>query len=370
MTTERFRPHAIRPARESVRVVIACRDFAAMQGISHVGLAVSAMNNAKFLRSVGYWADVWTVASAQDLEQRIDNEQAASHRDGKVPISHVVISAPWIATPELTQMVHRHTEIEWCVCSHSNIGFLQSEPRAITLLREDGDLAISAINFRVASNSKRLTTWWKQAYHQDMIELPNLRDTEGSFRHHSNWTPGTLLKIGCFGAIRGLKNQLSAAGAAIEIANRLRCECEFWMNSGRSEPQQADRSLNAIRALLANLHNMSFHQAPWAAWPAFRNRIRSMHLLIQVSYTESFNMVTADGVLEGVPSVTSDAIDWVPSNWQVEVDDVNAIASTGVALLHDPAAAANGLNHLNDHNRYGLALWEDFLMKAPQVAHV
>jgi hypothetical protein len=32
-----------------------------------------------------------------------------------------------------------------------------------------------------------------------------------------------------------------------------------------------------------------------------------MHLLIQVSYTESFNMVTADGVLEGVPSVTSDA---------------------------------------------------------------
>ena len=81
-------------------------------------------------------------------------------------------------------------------------------------------------------------------------------------------------------------------------------------------------------------------------------------------------MVTADGVLEGVPSVTSDAIDWVPSNWQAEVDDVNAIASTGVALLHDPAASAHGLQHLNDHNRYGLALWTEFLMRQRRDEHV
>ena len=37
-----------------------------------------------------------------------------------------------------------------------------------------------------------------------------------------------------------------------------------------------------------------------------------MDLLISFSYTESFSMVTADGVAEGLASVASDAIDWAP----------------------------------------------------------
>jgi hypothetical protein len=34
-----------------------------------------------------------------------------------------------------------------------------------------------------------------------------------------------------------------------------------------------------------------------------------VHLLLQPSFTQSFNVVTADGVHQGVPSVVSDAID-------------------------------------------------------------
>lgn len=357
----RFRPHSIVPKHETVRLIIAYKNFAAHRGISHIGLGVSALNNARVLRKAGFWVDVWPILSARELEQRVDQEQPAAHRDRKVPISHVVISAPWIATAELAQMVHRHTEIEWAVCSHSNVGFLQADPRGIEYLRQDGDLAEAAVNFTLATNSLRLRTWWNQAYHQAMTLIPNLYDVDDHFPHHRPWTPGTLLKMGSFGAIRPLKNQIAAAGAAVEIANRLRAESEFWMNSGRTEGNGSS-ALAAVRAILSGLHNIRLREAAWQPWPAFRAQVRAMHLLLQASYTESFNMVTADGVAEGVPSVTSDAIDWVPARWQAPVDDVNAIASTGVALLHDPSAAADGLRHLQDHNRDGLARWTEFLV--------
>ena len=267
---------------------------------------------------------------------------------------------------ELSQLVHTHTEIEWAVCSHSNVGFLAADPQGIANLRLDGALADSAVNFSLTTNSKRLKTWWRKAYHQHMSLMPNLYDVDGQLPQYSPWHPGSLLKIGCFGAIRPLKNQISAAGAALEISNRLRTDCEFWINSGRTEGA-GSIVLKSITEILDGIPNIKLREAPWQSWPCFRAEVRTMHLLIQTSYTESFNMVTADGVAEGVPSVTSDAIDWVPESWQAPADDVNAIASVGVALLFDPSAPMVGLEHLVEHNRLGIHDWTRFLMKGAHV---
>jgi len=358
----RIRPHSIAPSKETVRAIICYKSYPNQPQVSHAGLGVSALNNVRVLRKEGFWSDVWPTPSSAAIATMVDQEQSASHRDGKVPISHMIISAPWVATPDLTNIIHGRTEVDWAMCSHSNVGFLQADPRAIQYLREDGELAESAVNFTLATNSKRLQGWWQQAYHQAMTLLPNLYDLDDHFPHHSPWTPGTLLKIGCFGAVRPLKNHIAAAGAAVEIANRMRAECEFWINSGRTETGGAT-PLSAVREILSGLSNIRLCEYPWSSWAAFRSQVRAMHLLIQTSYTESFNMVTADGVSEGVPSVTSEAIDWVPNNWKVPVDDVNAVASAGIALLHDPSATASGFQALQNHNRQALASWTNFLLK-------
>jgi hypothetical protein len=86
-----------------------------------------------------------------------------------------------------------------------------------------------------------------------------------------------------------------------------------------------------------------------------------MNLLIQVSYTESFNMVTADGVSQGVPSVVSDAIDWAPEYWQATSDNVGDIARIGRQLITDPKAAKDGLDHLENHNRDSFDAWVKWL---------
>ena len=92
-----------------------------------------------------------------------------------------------------------------------------------------------------------------------------------------------------------------------------------------------------------------------------------MHLLLQPSYTESFNVVTADGIASGVPSVVSEAIDWVPRYWQAEVDDVNDISRVGRQLLGDPIAAVDGLKALKTYVVEGVKYWKDYLKDGENV---
>jgi hypothetical protein len=72
-------------------------------------------------------------------------------------------------------------------------------------------------------------------------------------------------------------------------------------------------------------------------------------------------MVTADGVAEGVPSVVSHAIDWVPEHWKAMMDNVLDIARVGRYLLSDPYGPQEGLEALKAHNTDGIKAWKEFL---------
>lgn len=119
--------------------------------------------------------------------------------------------------------------------------------------------------------------------------------------------------------------------------------------------------MDAVRAMMADLPHARLVENSWQTWPRFRETVRYMHLLLQPSYTESFNMVTADGVAEGVASVVSDAIDWAPSTWKAGFDRVDDIARVGSHLLADSHAAVEGFQALAAHNAEGLRCWKDYL---------
>jgi len=113
--------------------------------------------------------------------------------------------------------------------------------------------------------------------------------------------------------------------------------------------------------MMNGLPNVKLIENGWQTWPQFRQTVRHMHLLLQPSYTESFNVVTADGVAEGVPSVVSDAIDWAPAAWKAPVDDASAMARVGRKLLKSRWAAGQGLAALRAHNKRAMAAWGEFL---------
>ena len=200
---ERHRPHSTGPSPASVRVVLAYKNFAANKGISHIGLGVAAMNTSATLRRMGFWVDVWPVVSAEDLDRRLAETQAQAMRDGQHPVSHVVVSAPWIPTVRMQQMLMRHPDVDFAVVSHSNVGFLMADPTGIQILREGLELSIGNHNFAVAGNCKKFCDAWGAMYGVTPRWLPNLYDvsTIKNVGQRQPWTAGTL-RVGVFGATR------------------------------------------------------------------------------------------------------------------------------------------------------------------------
>jgi glycosyltransferase involved in cell wall biosynthesis len=350
--------YQVRQVQRTARLLIAYKNFAANRNVSHIGLGVSATQNRRALRAAGHMAEVRAVASGQELLELLDRDREAATLAHHVPITHVVSSAPWIPTAELSLMASKYPDVEFTVLSHSNVGFLQADPRAISLLREGADLERALPNFHVAANSKALRNWWQAAYQTPMLLLPNMYPFEG-IRRKPGWSGGKL-RIGCFCAIRPYKNVLTAAAAALEVGVRLRAsDMEFWISGGRNEG--GGTIAEAIHQMYVNVPRARVVLNHWESWPQFLGTVGSMDLLIQPSYTETFNMVTADGIARGVPSVVGEAIAWAPQNWMAATDSACDLADRAVALLHDPRAIEQGAEALIASNEAALREWEGFL---------
>jgi hypothetical protein len=333
-----------------MRVILAYKNFAANRNISHIGLGVAAINTAKVLRREGINTEVWPILSPADLDAKL----------AVAPVDHVIISAPWIPTADLQELCIRYPNTRFAVNCHSNVGFLQADRNGVKLLREAMDLEVGNSNFHLAGNSRRFCNWSREAFGAPCAFLPNLYFLE----QEQTWAPrvftGGTLRIGVFGATRPLKNLMSAAGAALEISRDLRAPLELWMSAGRVEGG-GETVMAAVKEMLLNLPNVALMLNGWQSWPKFRKVVSHMHLLLQPSYTESFNMVTADGIAEGVPSVVSRAIDWAPEHWKADVDDVLDISRAGRQLLNDVRATADGWKALVSFNQLGVNAYRSYL---------
>lgn len=345
-------------ALSNLRVLLCYKNFGAHVGVSHIGLGVSAMNASKTLNSLGIATEILPLKDQHDLRKNLNLAKSNG-----VTYTHVVVSAPWIATACFQQLCAMFPHTRFAMNCHSNVGFLQADSRGIELLREGLGLEAGVSNFHVAANSERLCEFVQSAYGDPCLYLPNLYYLDYLTRHsRPNWTQtGGTLKIGIFGATRSLKNILTAVGAALIIHRQLKAQMEIWISTGREDSGEVGRILRAAKALSGNLPGVELKSAPWCSWPQFRKIVGSMHLLLQPSYTESFNMVTADGANEGVPSVVSEAIQWAPREWRADVDDVDDVARSGIALLHDPRASINGINALRKHNKDSVRAWIEYL---------
>lgn len=351
----RDRPHHLRPGIHTARVALVYRNFGS--GVSHVGLGVSAAYTAKTLRHHGIWAEVWPARSATAVIEQLRRTHANADRSGDVRPTHVILAAPWIQTSDVAAMASEFPEVVFVVVSHSSVGFLAADPHAIRLLRETADLQLATHNVFVGGNSTKFTEWATEVWGVNAAWLPNLYCTAETFPQHDRPWQGGAVRIGMFGANRPLKNFLSGAAGAVELARRLRVPIELLLSSGRNE----GGNFRALEEMTENIPNLRVVQTGWLPWPAFRRLVRTIDLVLQVSYTETFNVVAADAVAEGVPVVASTAIDWVPRWWQAEADEPLDVARVAERLLRDPHAARHGREALRTYVNRGVLAWSRFL---------
>lgn len=353
--------HYLDPRKERAHVILFYRNFQAAKGPNycHVGLGVNALHTAKVLRRHKIRCDVFGVWTIADIREHLSVTPSASH---------IILEAPWISAMEMSKLMAEYPSVHFVVRCHSQIGFLQVEPGAIRIIRDLLVLQEGSLNLTLAANSHKLASFLESTYTGKCLYLPNLydlervhrkRDTDHGSRHK--------LRIGSFGALRIMKNHTTAAAAAMEIAERRRCDLEFWISVNREEHGKG--VLQSIRNMFEGVHWAKLVEHPWEEWPKFRRTIAHMDLCIQVSFSETFNICTSDGCAEGVPSVTSSAIEWVPSNWHADADSVEDIVQVGTALLSDPYAAEQGLKALTKFCKDGTERWLSYLDQQPGEIH-
>jgi hypothetical protein len=332
-----------------MRVGLVHKNFAAHAGISHIGLGVSAFKNAEYLKDRGYDAVVIAAKNNVDVVEAIR----------KHGLTHVVIAAPWLSALDVDTMVRHFKHVKFAIVAHSNVGFLQADPGALALLRRYALIAAEVPNLKVGGNSVIFANWFSTVYGGEKLLLPNLYE----LKHHAE--PGGrndgVLRVGTFGAIRPQKNVMTSAAAAVLLSRIMGVPVEFHVSTGREDGGGAT-ILNAIRQMMIGVPGVELVERHWSNWVEFKRIIREMDILFQMSYTESFNMVTADGLSEGITSVTSDAIVWVPEDWHARSDDVFSVASVAVRLLsRHKSELHKGQKALREHNEKGFQYWVEFL---------
>jgi glycosyltransferase involved in cell wall biosynthesis len=321
-------------------------------GACHAGLGVTALNSVMTLRDARIQADGLPVTNGEYLWSKLSGEWSA--------FSHIVLCAPFIDAPFLTRLVQAFPLKHFALVYHSNLGFLSVDRFAARSLPQLLALETECPNFKAATNSAELSAAIGAASGKPFTLLPNLYHLPHTTRRlKDRWRPPMALHVGLFGAARVLKNWLTAAAAAMILQRAADVPLSLHINSGRDEGAEGTRG--SLRDLLALNPAVSLVEAPWMPVDDFRRYLYGMDLMLQPSFTETFNNVTADGAACGVPSVVSDAITWAPQEWMARSDSAVDIARVAMRVLRDKHAAQRGCKALDTHNLAAMQSWREWI---------
>jgi hypothetical protein len=262
------------------------------------------------------------------LEQVIDNNEI-----DKVVTKHkpniVIIEALWVVPEKFEVLQKLHPNVKWIIRLHSEIPFLANEGIAFSWIPkylQYKNVFLSANSYKTHKDLIKYTISLDPSFTKKMVFLPNYYPVNNKTTPAELfWDEGEVIDVGCFGAIRPLKNQLIQAIAAVQFAEEKGLICRFHINSTRIEGK-GDNVLKNIRSFFDSFNGKHLLiEHPWMTRKKFLEVVKQMDIGLQMSFSETFNIVSADFVAEDIPIVTSDEVDWMPSFFTANTTDTRSI---------------------------------------------
>jgi hypothetical protein len=308
------------------------------------GLFNSALFVVNALRRIGIVAELVEVVDANDIDREV----------ARCCPTHCIIEALWVTPLKLAELRRLHHPVQFVVRIHSNIPFLASEGMALDWLTSYGSL--------VGCNSSRAVAALQPLTNRQPVYLPNIYEPGVPSHQKTLDRSGRNLWIGCLGAIRPLKNQLQQAMAAMAYADLTQRRLVYHINT-RME-QGGEPVLRNIRALFAHPPHMLVQHDWVATHKEVREIVAAFDLSLQVSFTETFNLVSADAVWAGVPIVVSPEIEWAPGHTKVRSNTIPEIIDVMQTQEREGKHSADrNLTALLHHNQVALETWTEFLSR-------
>ena len=290
-----------------------------------IGLITGLFNSASFMNQMLVDAGI-----DSNLEVVIDNNDI-DRQVTKYKPTHVIIEALWVVPSKFSVLCKLHPNVKWIIRLHSEIPFLANEGMAMDWI---GDY-VEFPNLYIGANAPRALKevrffaahkmgWDEITTEERIVYFPNYYPQDYKRKEldkEKDW-----IDISCFGAIRPLKNHVLQALAAIQFADKIEKKLRFHVNSGRIE-MNGSPVLNNLKGLFEQLqekgHELINHE--WTDREGFLELCGKMDIGMQASITETFNIVGADLISQGVPLVGSSEIPWAANFFcanPVESDDI------------------------------------------------
>lgn len=229
----------------------------------------------------------------------------------------VIIEAFWVVPDKFDELRSVCPNVKFIIRNHSETPFLANESIAFDwMLRyvKHPNVFMSSNAPRMLEESRFLVKLENPQWTQDFVDLktpylPNYYPTRdcpatGAIRHASEF-----IDVGCFGAVRPLKNTLVQAIGALKFARRINKRLRFHINGGRIE-MGGEPILKNLSQLFAHFPQHELINHPWMDHSDFRALVASMDVVTQVSFSETFNIVAADAVTQNVLTITSSEVPW------------------------------------------------------------
>jgi hypothetical protein len=264
--------------------------------------------------------------------------------------SVVVIEAIWVTPVKFKELQKLSPQVKWVVRINSEVPFLAAEGNSISWIQ-----AYLTQGITMAFNSETaLADFQVFAGMGTLVYLPNY------YKPTKVQPPGghnVNIQVGCFGAVRQMKNQLEQAFAAVKYGKLKGRPVSFHMNKDKVE-QGNEGIIPTVRSVL-ELTGNELILNPWLGHKDFLALVRSMDICLQCSFSESFNMCAADSVSVGVPTVGSPAVRWLPRVSQVNPASSNDIVAGMLRAGEDSVAQ----NHaaLVQYTQTTVGIWNTFL---------
>lgn len=312
------------------------------------------MNSCRFvveaLLAEGINAALVEVTDNNDIDREVAKSQP----------THVIIEALWVVPEKFPVLLKLHPGVRWIVRLHSKAPFISTEGVAIQWLKAYHGIQKQFGNFCVASNSYSFANELLSALSLPTSYLPNTYSLTDSDAPAAAADKCGIIDIGCFGAIRPLKNHLNQAMAAIIFANRQRVKLWFHINTTRVEENSQPVLRNLTALFSGTPHRLVGH--PWLPHDQFIELVRTMDYGMQASFSETFNIVAADFVDNEIPFVGSHEIEWLPMDSQADPGDwENLVRHLGGSRSR--SVIRKNKNSLRAFCKTALSEWFKFLSK-------
>lgn len=276
-----------------------------------------------------------------------------------------IVEAIWISPSKLREIAALHPKVIIDIRLHSKAGFLASEGNILDWLNQYKNISWEFSNVRLSCNHKEFTKDISEAIDYKFDYLPNvycpLHDPYPKpHKHHHD---SNVIDIGCFGAIREMKNQLEQAIASILLSAKLGKRLRFHINTDRNEGYGGNAVYKNIVSLFAHQNNGNeLVQWPWMSHNEFLQLMSKMDICSCVSYDETFCIVLADAVYSKIPFVCSEDISWANPKYFVKTNDTREIVNAlDKAYYEREKDLDTNLAYLNKYNHESLRVWDKFL---------